>query len=53
MEHFLYHKVPKDMTGEKIQRPYTAFSQKDSGINGGFERTNEEITNGTLVVVYH
>ncbi|AWX45587.1 hypothetical protein HME9304_02614 [Flagellimonas maritima] len=30
---------------------YTAFSK--SGIEGGFETTEEEITNGVLVVLYH
>ena len=30
---------------------YTAFS--DSGIDGGFEHTDEKISNGTLVVLYH
>lgn len=30
---------------------YTAFSE--SGIEGGFEKTNEEIVNGALVVLYH
>lgn len=30
---------------------YTAFS--DSGVEGGFEKTEEEITNGALIVLYH
>ncbi|MEW7277527.1 VOC family protein [Aquimarina sp. 2201CG1-2-11] len=30
---------------------YTAFSE--SGIEGGFEKTEETITNGALVVLYH
>ena len=30
---------------------YTAFS--DSGVEGGFELTNEPITNGVLVVLHH
>lgn len=30
---------------------YTAFA--DSGIDGGFEKTDEEIVNGALVVLYH
>lgn len=30
---------------------YTAFSK--SGLEGGFELTEEEIVNGTLVVLYH
>ena len=30
---------------------YVAFS--DSGLEGGFDRTDEEITNGALVVLYH
>jgi len=30
---------------------YTAFAE--SGIAGGFEKTNEEITNGALVVLRH
>jgi predicted enzyme related to lactoylglutathione lyase len=30
---------------------YTAFS--DSGIQGGFEQSDEEITNGALVILYH
>lgn len=30
---------------------YTAFS--DSGIQGGFEKTDEEAVNGALVVLYH
>ena len=30
---------------------YTAFS--NSGIEGGFEKTNEEIVNGALVILYH
>jgi len=30
---------------------YTAFSE--SGLEGGFEKTDDNITNGTLVVLYH
>ena len=30
---------------------YTAFS--DSGLRGGFEKTEDEIVNGALVVLYH
>jgi len=30
---------------------YTAFSE--SGLEGGFEKTDEEIVNGVLVVLYH
>lgn len=30
---------------------YTSFSE--SGISGGFELTQEEITNGALIVLYH
>ncbi|MBT8237562.1 MAG: VOC family protein [Croceitalea sp.] len=30
---------------------YTAFS--NSGLEGGFETTDDEITNGVLVVLYH
>ena len=30
---------------------YTAFS--DSGLDGGFEHTDQEISNGALVVLYH
>ncbi|WP_298904537.1 VOC family protein [uncultured Psychroserpens sp.] len=30
---------------------YTAFS--DSGLEGGFEKTDDNITNGVLVVLYH
>lgn len=30
---------------------YTAFS--NSGLEGGFEKTSEAITNGVLVVLYH
>jgi len=30
---------------------YTAFS--NSGLNGGFEKSTEEIVNGALVVLYH
>ena len=30
---------------------YVAFS--DSGLEGGFEKTNDEIVNGVLVVLYH
>lgn len=30
---------------------YTAFS--NSGVEGGFEKTGKEITNGALVVLYH
>ncbi len=30
---------------------YTAFSE--SGLEGGFEKTGEDITNGALVVLYH
>lgn len=30
---------------------YTAFSK--SGIEGGFEETQEKITNGALIVLYH
>lgn len=30
---------------------YVAFSE--SGLDGGFEKTNEEIVNGALVVLYH
>lgn len=30
---------------------YTAFS--DSGLEGGFEKTEDEIVNGALIVLYH
>jgi len=30
---------------------YTSFSE--SGVNGGFEKTDESVTNGVLVVLYH
>ena len=30
---------------------YTAFS--DSGLEGGFEKTDDEIVNGALVILYH
>lgn len=30
---------------------YTSFS--DSGLNGGFEKSEEEVMNGALVVLYH
>ena len=30
---------------------YVAFSE--SGLEGGFEKTNEQIVNGALVVLYH
>lgn len=30
---------------------YTAFA--NSGLNGGFEQSDEKITNGALVVLYH
>ncbi len=30
---------------------YTAFSE--SGLEGGFEKTEEDITNGALIVLYH
>jgi uncharacterized protein len=30
---------------------YTAFS--DSGLEGGFEKVSEDITNGALIVLYH
>lgn len=30
---------------------YTAFS--DSGLEGGFRKSDEEVTNGALVVLYH
>ena len=30
---------------------YVSFSK--SGLRGGFEKSNDEITNGTLVVLYH
>ncbi len=30
---------------------YTAFS--DSGLEGGFEKTDDEIINGALVILYH
>ncbi len=30
---------------------YVAFS--DSGLEGGFERTAEKVTNGALIVLYH
>lgn len=30
---------------------YVAFSE--SGLEGGFERSDEEIVNGTLIVLYH
>ncbi len=30
---------------------YTAFS--DSGLEGGFEKTDNEIVNGALVILYH
>jgi hypothetical protein len=30
---------------------YTAFS--DSGLHGGFEKTENEIVNGALIVLYH
>lgn len=32
---------------------YTSFSQAESGLDGGFEKTEEPITNGVLVVLYH
>ena len=32
---------------------YTSFSQIESGLDGGFERTEEVIVNGALVVIYH
>ena len=30
---------------------YTAFSE--SGVTGGFEKTDNEVTNGALIVLYH
>lgn len=30
---------------------YTAFSE--SGLQGGFEKTEQKVTNGALIVVYH
>lgn len=30
---------------------YTAFSE--SGLEGGFEKSNEAITNGALIILYH
>lgn len=30
---------------------YTAFS--DSGVEGGFRRSEDDITNGVLIVIYH
>ncbi|AUC81839.1 VOC family protein [Lacinutrix sp. Bg11-31] len=32
---------------------YIAFSQAESGLDGGFEKTEEAIVNGVLVVLYH
>ena len=32
---------------------YTSFSAKESGIDGGFEKSDEPIINGVLVVLYH
>ena len=32
-------------------KAYTAFSE--SGLDGGFEKTNEDIINGALIVLYH
>ncbi len=32
---------------------YTAFSSKESGIDGGFERSEKETGHGALVVLYH
>jgi len=32
---------------------YTSFSQADSGLNGGFEKTENKIINGVLVVIYY
>lgn len=32
---------------------YTAFAKKESGIDGGFEKTDKPIVNGALVVLYH
>lgn len=32
---------------------YTSFSKNESGIDGGFEKTEDAIVNGVLVVLYH
>ncbi|WP_340201236.1 VOC family protein [Ascidiimonas sp. W6] len=32
---------------------YASFEEKESGVAGGFETTEEEILNGALVVLYH
>ena len=32
---------------------YTSFSQAESGLDGGFEKTKKIIINGALVVLYH
>lgn len=40
-----------DWTFKDFGADYTAFS--NSGIRGGFEKTDSEVTNGALVVLYH
>lgn len=32
---------------------YISFSQTESGLDGGFEKTEETIINGSLVVIFH
>lgn len=32
---------------------YVAFSKTESGVDGGFEKTDQPIVNGILVVLYH
>jgi predicted enzyme related to lactoylglutathione lyase len=40
-----------DWTFQDYGPSYTAFS--DSGLEGGFEKTEAEIINGALIVLYH
>ena len=32
---------------------YTAFSAAESGLDGGFEQSDEPVVNGALVILYH
>ena len=46
-----FYKKSFDWTFTDYGPTYTAFS--DSGLEGGFEKTEYEIMNGALVILYH
>ncbi|MBD1260822.1 VOC family protein [Maribacter polysiphoniae] len=46
-----FYKASFDWTFVDYGETYIAFS--DSGLEGGFEKTENEIVNGALIVLYH